>query len=118
MEYPSKAQRLRIYISSTDKDGHQPLYESIIFQARDAGLAGATATKGIMGFGESTVIHSLKFWELADKVPLVVEIIDEKEKIETFLDTLRPLLETMHYGCLVTQEEVNIRLKKAGKPRS
>jgi PII-like signaling protein len=115
MEIKSKASVLRIFISSTDKDGHQSLHESIVFKAREAALAGATVTKGILGFGASSVIHSYKFWEVSEKIPVVVEIIDEKEKVEAFYESIRPLLEEMRYGCLITLEEVAVLMQKTGK---
>jgi PII-like signaling protein len=108
---------LRIFIGSTDQIGHAPLYESIVFEAKKQGIAGATVTKGIMGFGASSVIHSYKFWEVSDKVPMVIELIDEEYKIRSFYETIRPMLESMKYGCLATIEKVNVLLYKSGKKR-
>ena len=73
---------LRIYTSSTDKLKHTPLYEALVFAARRNGMAGATVLKGVMGYGGSSVVHSAKFWETNDKLPVVVEIVDESSKIE------------------------------------
>ncbi|WP_291857076.1 DUF190 domain-containing protein [Marinilabilia sp.] len=115
MEKNRKVSVLRIYISSTDKEGHQPLYESIVFKAREAGLAGATVTKGVLGFGTSSVINSYKFWEVMEKVPVVVEIIDEYKRIEGFYASISSMLEDMPYGCLVTCDTTNLLLKKSGK---
>jgi len=105
---------LRIYISSTDKLKHSILSESIVYQAKRYGLAGATLTKGIMGFGASSVLHSYKFWEVSDKGPVVVEIIDEEEKILSFYETIKPYLESMRNGCIVTTEKINVLLYKPG----
>jgi uncharacterized protein len=114
MNNNSEAMILRIFISSTDKLKHSILSESIVYQAKRYGLAGATLTKGIMGFGASSVIHSYKFWEISDKVPVVVEIIDEEAKILAFFETIKPYLENMRYGCLVTTERINVLLYKTG----
>jgi len=108
---------LRIYISSTDKTGNDLLGEKLILMAKEKNLAGATAHKGIMGFGASSVIHSYKFWEVQEKVPLMVEIIDDSEKIELFLEEITPMLEGMRYGCMVVTEKVNMRIYKSGKKR-
>jgi PII-like signaling protein len=105
---------LRIYISSTDKLKHTPMYEMIVFAARRNGLAGATVNKGVMGFGGSSVVHSAKFWETDDKLPVVVEIIDESPKIEAFVEVIKPYLESVRYGCLVTIEDAHVLLYKAG----
>ncbi len=109
---------LRVYTSSTDKLKHTPLYEMLVFAARRNGLAGATVHKGVMGFGGSSVVHSAKFWETNDKLPVVVEIIDESPKVEAFFEVIKPYLESVRYGCLVTIEDVNVMLYKAGKKKS
>jgi hypothetical protein len=105
---------LRVYTSSTDKLKHTPLYEMIVFAARRNGMAGATVQKGVMGYGGSSVVHSAKFWETNDKLPVVVEIIDESAKIEAFFEVIRPYLENVRYGCLVTVEDAHVLLYKAG----
>ena len=117
MEKNSKATLLRIFISSTDKTDHDMLYESIVFKAKEAGLAGATVLKGMLGYGASSVIHSYKFWEVTEKIPTVIEVIDEEEKIMSFHETIRPILESMRYGCLVTTQKVNVLLYKSGQQK-
>ncbi|BBE20544.1 hypothetical protein AQPE_4738 [Aquipluma nitroreducens] len=117
MENNTVACVLKFFIGSTDQINQEPLYEYIVFQAKKKGIAGATVTKGIMGFGASSVIHSYKFWEVSDKVPLVVELVDEEDKINSFYETIRPQLETMKYGCLVTLEKTNVLLYKTGEKR-
>lgn len=115
MENNTDAFVLKIFIGSTDQINQSPLYEYIVFQAKKKGIAGATVVKGIMGYGASSVIHSYKFWEVSDKVPLVVELVDQEDKIRSFYDSIRPQLESMKYGCLVTIEKVNVLLYKSGQ---
>ena len=86
---------LRIYIGSSDKVNQQLLYEYLVFEAKKLGLAGATVLKGILSFGASSVIHSYKFWETLDKVPVVVEIVDEPSKINSYWETVKPVLESV-----------------------
>lgn len=117
MKNDSKALLLRIFVSSTDKYNNELLYESVVFRAKKAGLAGVTVCRGILGYGSSSVIHSYKFWEVTEKLPVVIEIIDEKEKVMAFYESLRETLESMPYGCLVTAEDVNILLYKAGRKK-
>ncbi|NCD40693.1 MAG: DUF190 domain-containing protein [Bacteroidia bacterium] len=117
METTKNAVALRIYLGSTDKHKQELLYESLVFKAKEQGLAGATVTKGILGFGASSVIHSYKFWEITEKLPVVVEIIDEKTKILAFFESIKPSLETIKYGCLATLEELDILLYKPGEKR-
>jgi uncharacterized protein len=118
MKINSPAALLRIFISSTDRLKQDLLCESIVFSAKNEGLSGATVFKGILGYGASSVIHSYKFWEITDKLPVVIEIIDEEVKIRNFYETIRPQLESMRYGCLVTIENIEVLLFKSGKNRT
>lgn len=114
MKPGDKAKRLRIYISSTDKFRHTPLYEEIVFAAKKSGIAGATVLKGIMGYGASSEIYTGKLWELSEKMPLVVEIIDSPEKIDTFFDSIKPMFEATGKGHMITVDETIILVHKAG----
>ncbi len=109
---------LRVYTSSTDKLKHTPLYEMLVFAARRNGLAGATVHKGVMGYGSSSVVHTAKFWETNDKLPVIVEIIDESAKIEAFFEVIKPYLDKIRYGCLVTIEDAHVLFYKTGNKPS
>ena len=102
MELPEKALLLRIFIGESDRHGHQALYEAIVMRAREMHLAGATVLRGPMGFGKSSRMHTAKILRLSMDLPLVIEIVDSEEKIESFL----PVLDGMITGGLVTLEEV------------
>lgn len=114
MQPDEKAQRLRIYLSSTDKFEHSPLYEVIVYAARSHGLTGATVLKGIMGYGASSEIYSNKLWEISEKIPLVVEIIDESHKIESFLEHIKPYFEKAGKGHIITLDETTVLMHKTG----
>ena len=118
METGENVKILRVYTSSTDKLKHTPLYEMLVYAARRNGLAGATVHKGVMGYGGSSVVHSAKFWETNDKLPVVVEIIDESPKIKSFVEVIKPYLESVRYGCLVTIEDANVVFYKTGIKKS
>jgi len=109
---------LRIFVSSTDHNNQDLLCSSIVFAAKKEGISGATVLKGILGYGASSVIHSYKFWEVSDKLPVIIELIDEEAKIRHFYETIRPHLESMRYGCLVTIQNVEVMLFKSGKRRT
>ncbi|MHC1733652.1 MAG: DUF190 domain-containing protein [Bacteroidales bacterium] len=108
---------LKVYASSTDRLGSRLLYEELVHRAREAGLSGATVFRGVMGYGLSSHIHSSRFWELTEKLPVVIEIIDTEEKIETFYSLIGPDLETLPKGCLVTVTPLDVVLHKHGKTR-
>ena len=114
METTGEAQLLRIFISSTDKFKHKPLYEVVVFAAKRFGLSGATVLKGFMGYGTSSIVYSQRLWEISEKLPVVIEIIDETEKIEAFVDSILPYFEKIPKGGLITLEKVNIVLQKHG----
>jgi len=77
---------LRIFIGESDRHGHQLLYEWIVRQARERGLAGATVLRGIMGYGaNSKIIHTFKIERLSEDLPVIIEIVDTREKLESFL---------------------------------
>lgn len=104
MTIPEEGYLLRIFIGESDRDGHQPLYESIVLQARAAGLAGATVLRGVMGFGKHSILHTAKILRLSEDMPMIVEIVDSLEKIEKFL----PVLDELIKDGLVTIEKVRV----------
>jgi uncharacterized protein len=118
MEIQGEARLLRIFISSTDKFKHMPLYEVVVYAAKRYGLAGATVIKGFMGFGSSSVIHSQKLWEVTEKLPIVIEIVDQADKIDGFVETILPYFDKLPKGGLITIEKATIVLHKIGKNRN
>jgi uncharacterized protein len=114
MKSDDKVKRLRIYISSTDKFKHSPLYEVIVYAAKRQGISGATVLKGIMGYGASSEIYSSKLWELSEKLPLVVEIIDESEKIDSFFKSIKPYFDKIGKGHIITIDETTVLMHKTG----
>ena len=95
---------LRIFIGEDDKAGYQPLYEAIVLKAREMHLAGATVLRGPLGFGHSSVLHTTKIVRLSQDLPIVIEIIDTEEKINSFVDAIEGI---MGSG-LMTLEKVKV----------
>jgi hypothetical protein len=108
MKISGQAVLLRVFIGESDKLGHLPLYEAIVKQARDADLAGATVLKGVLGFGANARIRTQKILDLSSDLSLVIEIVDEAEKITAFQNTLSELFERAGCGGLVTLENIRI----------
>jgi len=88
MKTVSQAQLLRVYVNESDRWEGKPLHEVIVRAAKEKGLSGATALRGIEGFGVSGRVHSVKVLHLSEDVPIVVEILDAAERIAAFLPTL------------------------------
>jgi PII-like signaling protein len=115
MESPENSV-LKLYASSTDKLGTKMLYEHIVHLAKDMGISGVTVYRGIKGYGSSSGhINSSRFWELTEKLPIMIEMIDKTNKLEGFYNLIEPDLLKTPKGCLVTIEPVNIKLQKTGK---
>ncbi|WP_276200682.1 DUF190 domain-containing protein [Chelatococcus sp. XZ-Ab1] len=104
MQVPKNALLLRIFLGESDRDDGHPLYESIVLKAREMHLAGATVLRGPMGFGKSSRLHTTKILRLSEDLPLVIEIVDSEDKINSFL----PVLETIMTSGLVTLEKVQV----------
>ncbi|HKI04268.1 MAG TPA: DUF190 domain-containing protein [Thermoanaerobaculia bacterium] len=100
---------VRIFVGEADRWEGGPLYEAIVQRAREKGLAGATVLRGIEGFGAHNFIHTTRILRLAEDLPVVIEIVDQKPKVEAFL----PELDQMVTEGLVTLEPVQIILYRA-----
>jgi PII-like signaling protein len=106
MQLPQEGYLLRILIGEADKVEHKPLYEWIVLQAREQGLAGATVLRGMMGFGANTrKIQTFRFDTLSEDLPIVIEIVDTQEKLEKFLEQIEPKIK----AGLVTLEKAQIK---------
>src|SRR5580765_2423575 len=110
MNLPNEATLLRIFLGESDRWKHQPLYEAIVLKAREMHLAGATVLRGPMGFGKSSRLHTAKILRLSMDLPVVIEIVDAEDKIQSFL----PVLHQMLKGGLVTLEKVKVIHYRAG----
>ncbi len=115
MNTSSETIMMTIYLSSTDKFHNSPLYEAITIEAKNFGVRGATVFKGEMGYGASSNTKMIKFWELASKFPVVIQLIDERVKVERFLFHIKPWFEEAQKGHMVTVSPVEIVLCKGGK---
>jgi PII-like signaling protein len=104
MQIPREAVLLRIFFGENDKFHRRPLHEAIVLKAREMHLGGATVLRGHIGFGHSSRIHSTKFLRLSQDLPVVVEIVDSQEKIDSFL----PVLDGMMSSGLITMERAEV----------
>lgn len=84
----SDGQVLRVFVGETDKYQGVPLYEWILRKAKEIGLVGGTALRGIAGFGAHSQIHSSKILDISSNLPIIVEIVDTPERIDELLPHL------------------------------
>ena len=104
MKLPEESDLLRVFVGESDKFEGRPLYQAIVEEAKASGLSGATVLRGLMGFGSTSRLHTIKVLRISEDLPMVVEIVDSPEKIEAFL----PLLKRMAGDGLVTIEKVRV----------
>jgi uncharacterized protein len=111
MMLPEEGYLLRIFIGESDRHEGKLLYEWIVLQAREAGLAGATVMRGIMGFGAHSRLHTFKIERLSQDLPVIVEIVDTREKLEQFLSLVDQEIEEG----MATLEQIQIHFYRSGK---
>ena len=112
MKIPQDGYLLRIFIGEGDHWHGKPLYEAIVLKARELHMAGATVLRGPMGFGAKSRLHTTKILRLSEDLPIVIELVDSKEKI----DELMPHIDEMVQDGLVTLERVQVIKYRAGPP--
>jgi PII-like signaling protein len=112
MQIPKQALLLRIFIGENDRFKGAPLHEAIVMKARELHLAGATVLRGAIGYGMSSRLHTAKILRLSEDLPLIIEIVDSEDKIDSFL----PSLNDMMSSGLVTLERVQVL--QYGQPKA
>jgi PII-like signaling protein len=106
MKLLTEARLLRIFVGESDKHEGRPLYQVIVERARARELAGATVLRGYLGFGANSRIHSARILRLSEDLPMVIEIVDEPERIAAFVTELDGLIQEG----LVTLERVEVAI--------
>jgi len=95
---------MRIFVAESDRWERRPLYKALIELFRREGFAGATALRGVAGFGATSVLHTDSLLCLSQDLPLVIEVVDTEDKVEAIL----PRLDEMLQGGMVTLEKARV----------
>ncbi len=103
---------MRIHIGERDKHEGRPLHAAIVELLRGRGLAGATVTRAIMGFGATARLHTDSVLRLSLDLPIVIECVDTEEKIQGVL----PDIDAMMGGGLITLERVRVIAYRGHQP--
>ena len=96
---------LRIFVGESDKFEGIPLYEWIVKKAKEHGLAGATVIRGLEGFGTHSQVHTSKILMLSEDLPIIIEIVDALDKIESFM----PIIDDAIVEGMANLEKVDIK---------
>jgi PII-like signaling protein len=110
MDLPEDGSLLRIFIGESDRYEGRPLYEWIVLKAREHHLAGATVLRGMMGYGAHSRLHTFKIERLSEDMPVIIEIVDTREKLETFLKVIDHVI----VEGLATLEKASVHFYRPG----
>lgn len=108
MQLAQDAKLLRIFIGEYDKHQGIPLYEALVLAAKKDGIAGATVLRGILSYGASSRIHTAKLLDLSSDLPLIIEIVDQQEKIDHFISIANTMIEQAGCGAMMTMEKAEV----------
>jgi uncharacterized protein len=108
---PTEGSLLRIFIGDGDRHEGRPLYEWLVLRARAEGVAGATVLRGAMGYGASSRVHTFKIERLSEDLPVVLEFVDSREKLERFL----AVVDGVVTEGLATLEKAEVRFYRTGQ---
>jgi uncharacterized protein len=104
MKLNGKCKILKIYISEDSQYKRHNLYHALVLKFKELGMAGVTVTRGLEGYGKSRAIHDMKILDLSSSLPIVIEVVDEAEKIEKLI----PIVEEMVNEGLVITSDINV----------
>lgn len=114
MELAGEGLLLRVFIGESDRWHGKPAWEALLLRAREMGLAGCTVLRGLAGYGAGSRIHTARIERLSLDLPIVLEFVDEPEKVRAFL----PVVEEMVPQGLATLERVEVHFyRHGGEPR-
>jgi uncharacterized protein len=113
MLQPGNAVKVTIYLSEGRTHHGVPVYSSILDFLFKSGVAGVTVTKGVAGFGAHHRMHTTHFVELSDHLPIKVEFIETREKVDALLSKLSEL---SGGGLIEMQETTVVKPAQASKP--
>lgn len=83
-----KAVKVSIYLNDDAQHHGIPVYTSLLDYLFHSGVYGATVLKGVAGFGSTHQIHSAHILEISDHLPIKIEFIETREKVDSLLPEL------------------------------
>ena len=104
-EISGKCKSVRVFVAEDTKFDGKLLYQAIVERLLKEGIAGATVTRGIMGYGSAAHIHSIRFVEVMEHLPVMVEFVDVPARAK---QALHMITEMLPKHCLVTVQDVHV----------
>ncbi|MGH9327343.1 MAG: DUF190 domain-containing protein [Terriglobia bacterium] len=105
---------MRIHIGESDKWKGKPLYLAIVELFRRENFSGVTVLRGVGGYGSTSRYHTEKILRLSQDLPIVIEVVEESERIERILAKLDEMVD----GGLITLEKVRVILYRPQRERT
>ena len=104
MKIEGEAILLRIFVGENDRCDGKLVYKKIVEMCREKNVAGASVFRGIMGYGASSRIHSASLLTISEDLPVVIEIVDREDRINSILPEIEKIIK---HG-LITMEKVRV----------
>src|SRR5215469_12020238 len=108
------AKKVTIYVNEDTQEHFTALYERILTFLMHKGVAGATATRALAGFGAHRTLHTPKVEVLAEHLPIRIEFIEAAEKVDQLLPTLYDMVTD---GLIEVQETTVVKAARKEKRR-
>ncbi|HZY89115.1 MAG TPA: DUF190 domain-containing protein [Gemmataceae bacterium] len=92
MKIEAEGRLVTVYVNSTDQWHGRPLYSAIVGLCQEKGIAGATVSRCVEGYGAGRRLHTERLLELSEDLPVRVEIVDLPERIDPLLTALSGMI--------------------------
>jgi PII-like signaling protein len=86
------AKQVTVFVNSTDQWHGRPLYSAIVHLCQERGLAGATVSRCVEGYGAGHELHTTRLLELSENLPVRIEVVDLPERIGPLLAALEGMI--------------------------
>jgi uncharacterized protein len=86
------AKKVTVYLNEDTRVHHEPLHLAVIEFLMKSGVSGATAIRGMAGFGAHHRMHTPRIELLAEHLPVWVEFVESAEKVAEIMPALEELV--------------------------
>lgn len=106
---------IRIFLGEIDRKDNEQLYKTMVLKAKEFKLAGATVSRGAMGFGPDSTFSNSRSVKLSDDLPMIIEIVDTEANIRKFIPIVEQILDDAGCGGMITIENAEVIRYLRGK---
>ena len=106
---------IRIFLGEMDRKDNEQLYKTIVLKAKESKMAGATVSRGALGFGPDSTFSNSRSVKLSDDLPMIIEIVDTEANINKFIPVVEQILDDAGCGGMITVEKAEVIRYLRGK---